>query len=61
MIGTQLNVQEARHREGMEDQLGALGLAWNAVIWWNSLYIDAAVGQLREQGFPVTRPFHELG
>ncbi|WP_344948297.1 Tn3 family transposase [Sphaerisporangium flaviroseum] len=72
MIGTQLNVQEARHRlarkiafgnrgqlrqryrEGLEDQLGSLGLALNAVIWWNSLYLDAAVKQLREQGFPVT-------
>ncbi|WP_433539398.1 Tn3 family transposase [Streptosporangium sandarakinum] len=72
MIGTQLNVQEARHRlarkiafgsrgqlrrryrEGMEDQLGSLGLALNAVIWWNSLYLDAAVQRLRAQGFPVT-------
>lgn len=72
MIGTQLNVQEARHRlarriafgnrgqlrqryrEGMEDQLGALGLALNAVVWWNSLYLDAAVKQIRAGGFPVT-------
>nr|WP_170223175.1 Tn3 family transposase [Nonomuraea turkmeniaca] len=72
MIGTQLNVQEARHRlarkiafgnrgqlrqryrEGLEDQLGSLGLALNAVIWWNSLYLDAAVKQLRADGFPVT-------
>ncbi|MET8336196.1 hypothetical protein [Streptosporangium canum] len=23
-------------------RLGALGLALNAVVWWNSLYIDAA-------------------
>ncbi|SFI32751.1 Transposase and inactivated derivatives, TnpA family [Streptosporangium canum] len=44
-----------RYREGMEDQLGALGLALNAVVWWNSLYIDAAVSELREQGFPVTQ------
>jgi hypothetical protein len=29
-------------------------LALNAVIWWNSLYLDAAVKHLREQGFPVT-------
>ncbi|MEU7002510.1 Tn3 family transposase [Nonomuraea sp. NPDC046570] len=43
-----------RYREGLEDQLGSLGLALNAVIWWNSLYIDAAVERLREQGFPVT-------
>lgn len=69
VIGTQLNVQEARHRlarriafgqrgqryrEGMEDQLGALGLALNAVVWWNSLYLDAAVKQIRADGFPVT-------
>ncbi|MFI6392563.1 Tn3 family transposase [Nonomuraea sp. NPDC050540] len=39
--------------KGPENQLGALGLALNAVIWWNSLYIDAAVDRLREQGFPV--------
>ncbi|MBA9005695.1 Tn3 family transposase [Thermomonospora cellulosilytica] len=72
MIGTQLNVQEARHRlarriafgnrgqlrqryrEGMEDQIGSLGLALNAVVWWNSLYLDAAVKQLRTDGFPAT-------
>ncbi|MFC4533090.1 hypothetical protein [Sphaerisporangium dianthi] len=34
----------------MEDRLGALGLAMNAVIWWNSLYIDPAVTRLRERG-----------
>ncbi|MFF0775651.1 Tn3 family transposase [Nonomuraea wenchangensis] len=43
-----------RYREGREDQLDALGLALNAVVWWNSLYLDAAVTQPREQGFPVT-------
>ncbi|MBB5783432.1 Tn3 family transposase [Nonomuraea jabiensis] len=43
-----------RYREGLEDQLGGLGLALNAVVWWNSLYLDAAVKHLREQGFPVT-------
>ncbi|MGI8336690.1 Tn3 family transposase [Actinomadura scrupuli] len=43
-----------RYREGMEDQLGSLGLALNAVIWWNSLYLDAAVKHLRAQGFPAT-------
>ncbi|WP_188196843.1 Tn3 family transposase [Nonomuraea sp. SYSU D8015] len=34
--------------------LGALGLALNAVVWWNSLYLDAAVKQLPAQGFPAT-------
>jgi hypothetical protein len=38
----------------MEDQLGALGLALNAVVWWNTLYLDAAVKQIRAQGFPAT-------
>jgi TnpA family transposase len=42
------------YREGMEDQLGALGLALNAVVLWNSLYIDAAVKQLAADGFPIT-------
>ncbi len=38
------------YREGMEDQLGALGLALNAVVLWNTLYIDAAVKHLRDHG-----------
>jgi hypothetical protein len=38
----------------MEDQLGALGLALNAVVWWNTLYLDAAVKQIQADGFPVT-------
>jgi hypothetical protein len=43
-----------RYREGMEDRLGALGLALNAVACRNSLYLDAAVKRLRRQGFPAT-------
>ncbi len=38
----------------MEDQLGALGLALNSVVLFNSLYIDTAVKQLAADGFPVT-------
>jgi TnpA family transposase len=34
------------YERGMENQLGALGLGLNAITWWNSLYIDAAVKQL---------------
>jgi hypothetical protein len=41
----------AGYRDGMEDQLGALGLALNAVVYWNSLYINAAVEQLETQGW----------
>ncbi len=28
-----------RYREGQEDQLGALGLITNAVIFWDIIYI----------------------
>jgi len=41
------------YREGQEDALGALGLALNAVVLWNTRYIDAAVTQLRADGHPV--------
>lgn len=42
-----------RYREGMEDQLGALGIVLNCAVLWNTVYIDAALRQLRAQGFPV--------
>ena len=42
-----------RYREGQEDQLGALGLVVNIIVLWNTIYIDAAVQQLRTEGFPV--------
>jgi TnpA family transposase len=42
-----------RYREGQEDQLGALGLVVNIIVLWNTLYIDAALQQLRTEGFPI--------
>src|SRR5438270_3689803 len=42
-----------RYREGQEDQLGALGLVVNAIVLWNTLYMDAALTQLRTEGFEV--------
>ncbi len=42
-----------RYREGMEDQLGALGIVLNCVVLWNTVYIDAALNRLRAQGYPV--------
>ena len=42
------------YREGQEDQLGALGLVLNAVVLWNTRYIDAAVAPLRSSGYPVS-------
>lgn len=41
------------YREGMEDQLGALGLILNCVTLWNTVYLNAALDQLRSQGHPV--------
>jgi hypothetical protein len=59
----QANLQEGRHalarkifhgrsgqlyQDGMKDQIGALGL-----VLFNTRYMDAAVTQLREDGFDV--------
>lgn len=42
-----------RYREGQEDQLGALGLVVNAIVLWNTLYMDAALNQLQTPQTPV--------
>lgn len=42
-----------RYREGQEDQLGALGLVVNAIVLWNTIYMDAALQQLRKERYPV--------
>jgi TnpA family transposase len=41
------------YERGMENQLGALGLGLNAVTYWNSLYVDAAVQRLEAGGLGV--------
>jgi TnpA family transposase len=38
-----------RYREGQEDQLGALGLVTNAVVLWNTIYMQAALDHLQNQ------------
>lgn len=42
-----------RYRDGQEDQLGALGLVVNLVVLWNTIYMDAAIGQLASEGYEV--------
>ena len=42
-----------RYREGQEDQLSALGVVVNIIVLWNTLYIDAALEQLRHEGFRI--------
>ena len=41
------------YREGQEDQLGALGLVVNVIALWNTIYMDAALEQLRSEGYFV--------
>jgi len=41
------------YRDGMEGQLGSLGLVLNAVVLWTTRYIDAAVAQLRAEGHEI--------
>lgn len=42
-----------RYREGQEDQLGSLGLVLNALILWNTRYMNAAVHHLKNSGAVV--------
>ncbi|MDQ2727291.1 MAG: transposase [Actinomycetota bacterium] len=42
-----------RYREGQEDQLDSLGLVLNAIVLWNTRYLDVALEQLRRDNHPV--------
>jgi len=42
-----------RYREGQEDQLGTLGLVVNMIILWNTIYIDAILNQLKQEGHEI--------
>jgi TnpA family transposase len=43
-----------RYERGLKDPLtGALGLPLNCVVLWTTVYLDAAVRQLKAQGYPV--------
>lgn len=39
-----------RYREGQEDQLGSLGLVTNAVVLWNTLYMQEVLSWMRRNG-----------
>ncbi|GLY87166.1 hypothetical protein Airi02_050950 [Actinoallomurus iriomotensis] len=41
------------YRDGMEDQLGALGLILNAIVLWTTRYIDAAVALLQAESHDI--------
>lgn len=43
-----------RDRDGQEDRLGALGLVVNTIVLWNTVYMDAALAEIRrEETLPV--------
>ena len=42
-----------RYHTGMEDQLGALGLVLNCIVLWNTVYVNAALEQLRARGHVI--------
>jgi TnpA family transposase len=42
-----------RYQEGQEEQLNALGLVVNAIILWNTLYMDRALTDMRQRGMTV--------
>ncbi len=42
-----------RYERGLENQLGALGLVLNCATLWTTVYLDAAVRQLKAHGYPV--------
>ena len=42
-----------KYREGQEDQLGALGLMLNVIVYWNALYMQQVVDQLQQEGMKI--------
>ena len=43
------------YHDGMEDQLGALGLVLNCITLWNTVYLDAALALPRRRPRPAAR------
>lgn len=37
-------------KQGQEEQLGLLGVTLNGVVYWNSIYLQEALNQLKTQG-----------
>ena len=55
--GKRGHIQQA-YKDGQEDQLASLGLVLNAVVLWNTRYLDAAVEQLR--ALPADQREHDV-
>ncbi|WLQ69231.1 Tn3 family transposase [Streptomyces glycanivorans] len=55
--GKRGHIQQA-YKDGQEDQLASLGLVLNAVVLWNTRYLDAAVETLR--ALPAGQREHDV-
>jgi len=44
---------KVRHTKTYPCKLGALGLVVNVIALWNTLYMEAVLTQLRQEGYPV--------
>jgi TnpA family transposase len=42
-----------RYREGQEEQFGALGLVVNAIVLWNTLYMNRALEEMQGRGMKI--------
>jgi TnpA family transposase len=47
------------YREGQEDQLGALGLVLNAVVLWNTIYMESTLDHLKHKSITVDEDFEK--
>ncbi|EGO2667893.1 Tn3 family transposase [Enterococcus faecalis] len=43
------------YQKGQEETLGAFGLVSNIVIYWNTLYIEAALNQLKKKDIQLKK------
>lgn len=46
-------VVSQKYEEGQANQAGCLNLLTNAVIVWNTVYMQAALEAIRQEGYPV--------
>lgn len=46
-----------RYQDGQEEQLGALGLVTNAVVLWNTIYMQAALAHIRDEGEAINEDY----
>lgn len=53
LVIAQEGILHRRDEESQQYQAGCLNLLTNAVVVWNTVYMQAAIAQLRQEGFPI--------